>query len=110
MNITRKVYKDRIEWTNESGELHRLDGPAYESETYNAWYINGKLHREDGPAVECANGDKAWYLNGKQHREDGPAVEWINRHKKWRLNDIEYSEQDYNNYILKKRLQRILEL
>ena len=110
MNITRKVYKDRIEWTNESGELHRLDGPAYEFETYNAWYFNGKLHREDGPAIEWANGDKYWYLNDKLHREDGPAIEYADGYKEWWLNDIEYSEQEFNDYILRKRLQRIMEL
>lgn len=87
MKITRKVYKDRIEWTNESGELHRLDGPAYEFETYSAWYLNGKRHREDGPAIEYKSGYKAWYLNGE-----------------------EISEQEFNDYILKKRLKRIMEL
>ena len=47
---------------------------------------------------------------GQWHREDGPAVEWSDGDKEWWLNDIEYSEQDYNDYLLKKRLKRILEL
>ena len=70
----------------------------------------GKLHREDGPAVERTNGYKEWYLNGKLHREDGPAIEYADGDKSWYINDIEYSEQDYNDYLLKKRLKRILEL
>ena len=70
----------------------------------------GQLHREDGPAVEYADGDKFWYLNGLLHREDGPAREWADGHKVWWINDIEYSEQEFNDYILRKRLQRIMEL
>ena len=55
----------------------------------NICYYNeqGQLYREDGPAVEYADGTKVWYLNGE-----------------------EYSEQEFNNLILKKRLKRILEL
>jgi hypothetical protein len=47
---------------------------------------NGLLHREDGPAIEYLNGDKEWYLNGMEH-----------------------TEQEFNNFFLKKRLKRILE-
>ena len=34
---------------------------------YTVLHLNdsGKLHREDGPAIEWANGDKMWWLNGK---------------------------------------------
>lgn len=46
---------------------------------------DGLLHREDGPAVECADGFKFWYLNGEIK-----------------------TEQEFNNLILKKRLQRII--
>ena len=44
---------------------------------------SGLLHREDGPAVEYANGDKQWYLNGIRHREHAPAVEYISGAKRW---------------------------
>jgi hypothetical protein len=47
---------------------------------------------------------------GQWHREDGPAVEWSDGDKYWYINDKEYSEQEFNNLILKKRLQKILEL
>ena len=50
---------------------------------YNAY---GQIHREDGPAIEYLNGDKEWYLNGMEH-----------------------TEQEFNNFFLKKRLKRILE-
>ena len=72
---------------NANGNLHRLDGPAYErSDGTKAWYLNGKLHHLDGPAYERANGSKEWYLNGKRHRVDGPAYEWADGSKAWYLN------------------------
>ena len=70
----------------------------------------GQLHREDGPARVYADGTKSWYINGKRHREDGPAVEWSDGDKEWYLNEQQITEQEFNEYILKKRLQKILEL
>ena len=70
----------------------------------------GQLHREDGPAIEWSDGYKEWYINGERHREDGPAVEWTSGYKEWHINDIVYSEQEFNDFFLKKRLKRILEL
>jgi hypothetical protein len=70
----------------------------------------GQLHREDGPAIEWSNGRKYWCLNGKLHREDGPAIEYLNGDKEWFINDKEYSKQEFNDFLLKKRLQKILEL
>ena len=84
-----KINRKRdINYYNEKGQLHRLDGPAVEKVNGDKeWYINGKRHRLDGPAVEWSNGDKAWYVNNKLHRLDGPAVEWQNGVKKWYVND-----------------------
>ena len=77
-----KVYK------NESGQYHRLDGPAVEFEDGEKWWhINGKLHRTDGPAVEYSYGGKRWYLNGK-----------------------EYSEDQYHQELIKLKLKRLVEL
>ena len=45
---------------------HRLDGPAYISGGYRAWYKDGLRHREDGPAIEYTSGAGEWYLHGKQ--------------------------------------------
>lgn len=89
MNIIKKVSKH--------GSIY------YENES-------GQYHREDGPAIEWTNGDKSWYLNGMYHREDGPAVECANGDKWYYLNGIKYSEQEFNNHLLRKRLQKIIEL
>jgi len=64
------------EWLDESGRLHRLDGPAIEhADGYRAWYAEGKIHRLDGPAIEHGDGTREWWVEGKLHRLDGPAVE-----------------------------------
>lgn len=66
---------DRIYWTNKHGDLHRLDGPAIESNNgTKEWFVNGVRHRVDGPAVEYASGLKEWWFKGKRHRVGGPAV------------------------------------
>ena len=41
----------------------------------------GQLHREDGPAIEYAEGYKFWFINGKEH-----------------------TKQEFNDFLLKKRL------
>ena len=70
MEYTIRVYADRIEWLSDSGQLHRIDGPAIEcSDGYKEWWVNGQLHRIDGPAVEESDGSKAWYVNGKKIEE-----------------------------------------
>jgi hypothetical protein len=98
-----------IEWKNKDGLLHREDGPAREwLDGDKSWWLNGKYHREDGPAIECANGDKYWYLNDELHREDGPAIEHVNGSKYWYLNSEQHTEQEFNDFLLKKRLQQII--
>jgi hypothetical protein len=88
MNVIKKVYKDRVEYRNEQGQLHREDGPAIERTDGTKYYFkNGKLHREDGPAIEYADGDIAYYKNGNLHREDGPAIEYANGNKFYYFND-----------------------
>ena len=70
------TYGECIEWLNDSGQLHREDGPAIENQNgYKEWYVNGQRHRLDGPAIVYANGSKVWYVNGRHHRLDGPAIE-----------------------------------
>ena len=67
---TVRVYKDRIEYRNKGGKLHRLDGPAIEiSNGYKAWYVEGKRHRLDGPAIEDSDGYRAWYVEGNKLTE-----------------------------------------
>jgi hypothetical protein len=83
--VTKKVLKDKIEYRNEKGLLHREDGPAYEHETgYKSWFINGKRHREDGPTCEYPDGSFSFYLNDKR-----------------------YSEQEWQDEVIKIKLERL---
>ena len=57
-------------WSNEKGQLHREDGPAFErGDRYKSWWINDYLHRKDGPAIEYFNNEGKytcyWYFHGK---------------------------------------------
>jgi hypothetical protein len=89
MSSIKIKYKDRIEYQNEKGNLHR----------------------EDGPAIEFSDGDKWWIVNGKCHREDGPAVEYRNGTKSWYLYGIKYySEEKWEQEVAKIKLERILTL
>jgi len=65
MASTKKISLDgTIEWRNDAGQLHRVDGPAREwADGSKFWLLHGKFHREDGPACEFADGNKAWFLN-----------------------------------------------
>jgi hypothetical protein len=64
-----------VTYYNKEGQLHRLDGPAYEgSDGTKTWCQNGKRHRLDGPAVEWGDGSKFWWLNGKYYRTE---EEWL---------------------------------
>lgn len=114
------------------GKKHREDGPAVEFLNGDEhWYLNGYLHREEGPAIEYANGSKEWYLEGLRHREDGAAVEWSDgsrfwfRHDKrhrvdgpaiewfdgdsyWFLDGINYTEDEFNQWLCKKALNEKL--
>jgi len=52
-------------WRNARGELHRIDGPAFEwSNGTKMWYVNGRHHRLDGPAYEVFEGSMGWYIDG----------------------------------------------
>ena len=98
------------EYRNELGQYHRTDGPAIEYVSGEKhWYINGQLHRTDGPAVEY--GDyKQWWINGQLHRTDGPAVEYSDGDKRWYLNDINYTEDQYYQELIRLKLKRLVEL
>jgi hypothetical protein len=71
---------------------------------------SGQLHREDGPAFEKPNGHKVWLINGKYHREDGPAVVWSNTEGWYYLNGKGYSKENWEREIIKIRLNRIKDL
>ena len=44
------------------------------------WLVNGELHREDGPAIVRKGGSKEWWMNGKK-----------------------YSEEEFSNWLSKKK-------
>jgi len=52
------------------------------------------------------------YLNelGQFHREDGPAMEYSNGTKLWYLNNIGYTEEEYNQELIKLKLERLKNL
>lgn len=53
-------------WHDDSGLLHRLDGPALVTKFGDMrWYQYGQLHREEGPAIKNNSGYQAWYYRGK---------------------------------------------
>jgi len=53
--------------------------------------------------AEWPNGDKFWYKEGNLHRENGPAIEYADGNKFWYLNDVQYSEQEFNAEIAKRK-------
>lgn len=109
-------------WYNESGQLHREDGPAMEYANGSCfWYIEDKLHREGGPAIVHPDGTVHWYKHGYLHREGGPAIVlasgveyWVNMSKlhredgpavvypdgscKWYLEGNPVQEKDVQEY------------
>jgi hypothetical protein len=102
--VTVDKCKWDIEWRNEAGELHRLDGPAINREGgHKQWWVDGKRHRLGGPAVEYSTGTKEWYVNGKRHRLDGPAIEWWDGDKAWWIEGKRYTEEQFNKKV--KQLQ-----
>ena len=77
----------------------------------------GEYHRTDGPAVESNSGYKEWCINGLKHRswknfqqEDGPAVEYSGGYKRWYLNGKEYSEDQYQEELIKIKLKRLINI
>ena len=103
------IRPDDIVWIK-NGKAHREDGPAIEHKLgYIAWYFEGKKHRLDGPAITWKDGTKKWYLNGELHREDGPACIKSDESKEWWLNDVQFTEDEFNQWLLKKQLNEKLE-
>ena len=47
---------------------------------------------------------KEWLKNGKYHREDGPAFDFVNGTKSWYLDGVQYTEEQFNQWLAKKEL------
>ena len=100
MEIIKIELPDRVEYKNELGQLHRLDGPAIENASGDkAWYQNGQRHRLDGPALELSDGTQEWFQNGQRHRLDGPALELSDGSKGYYIHNFEYSEIEYRFFV-----------
>jgi hypothetical protein len=88
MRSIKKEYRDRVEYYNKQGQIHR----------------------EDGPAIIFHKGGTMWLINGKYHREDGPAVVYSHGGVSFYLNNIRYLEQEWEQELTKIKLRRILDL
>lgn len=102
--------KDGFFWYK-NGKLHREgDLPAAEyTSGSKEWYQHGLLHRENKPAQIWATGQEKWWLNGQLHRLDGAAYEDKSGYKEWWIHSIEYTEEEFHNYIEKKKLNESLQ-
>jgi hypothetical protein len=105
-------HKNYIEYLDDMGHPHREDGPAiiHDNGT-KEWFIHGLRHRIDGPAIEYSDGLKEWWFKGRTHREDGPAIIYSDGEVSWRLKGISYyTEQEYQNELVKIKLDRLKNL
>ena len=64
--------------------MNKVKNGRYE-DGYNSvyWYRDNLLHREDGPAIEGSSGEKQWFLNG-----------------------VEYSKEEFNQWLEKYQLNK----
>lgn len=90
--------------------LHREnDLPAIEWHNgCKEWYWEGKKHRKNGPAVIGLNGYGEWWFEGKKHREDGPALDWKWCEKEWFIHGVQYTEEEFKLFSVKKKLKEDL--
>lgn len=108
MKLIKVNIRNGVEYRNEKGYKHRLDGPAVVMNSgLEIWYKNGKKHRVGGPAYIYKE-DKEWWVKGKKHRIDGPAVEHSNYYKGYWISGIKYSETDFKNKSRNLKLNKIL--
>jgi hypothetical protein len=83
-------------WNLPNGDLHRIDGPAVDSQNgRKEWWLNGMRHREGGPAVSRKNGSNEYWINGMRHREDGPAIDFSSGYKRYYLNNEWCTKENY---------------
>ncbi|WP_202416734.1 hypothetical protein [Duganella qianjiadongensis] len=101
-----------------NGERHRENGPAIITsigckqyclggkfiDLYNFEKTIAAKQNKNGKYDE--DGDIYHYKNGRLHREDGPAVETAEGGKEWFLNDISFTEDEFNDWKQKRKLER----
>ena len=94
-----------MEYRNEAGELHRLDGPAVIlGDGAKFWFQNNRRHRIDGPAIEYSDGARAWYQNGRCHRLDGPAFEDSDGSHAWYIYNKDVT-RDVNKWLEEQNIK-----
>lgn len=84
------------------------DGKYLDEDAYQRWYERGILHRKNGPAVIGLNGYGEWWFEGKKHREDGPALDWKWCEKEWFIHGVQYTEEEFKLFSVKKKLKEDL--
>lgn len=72
------------------------------------YFSDGQKHRESGPAIEWSDGGCEWWFEGQRHREDGPAIEMADGSKYWYISGKQYTEEDFNQWKMKKQLKEKL--
>lgn len=97
-------FPDSRIWTNDSGYLHREDGPArIDDNGSEHWLQNGEYHRVGGPCYDGPAGEE-WQIHGKHHRVDGPAIIWSNGKKTWCINDKELLNKDVYEFFKENKI------
>ena len=76
----------------------------YEVRVYETGEVNwldeeGRAHRLDGPAVVRADGSEFYYHHGKANRLDGPAVVWSDGGKEWWIDNRKYTEAEFHKKV-----------
>ena len=99
---------------NEKGQLHNLNGPAYQDwykngqEQYRECLVKGRRHNPEGPAVQRwyetgQEAYRAYQVNKKYHNPEGPALqEWCRNGQEicrdyW-IDGKELTEEEFNQY------------
>lgn len=77
----------------ETGQVHRLGGPALTTPDEASWCVAGLRHREDGPA-EVRSTFERWWRYGTVHRVAGPAVVFVSGVRFWMVNGHEVVGSD----------------
>lgn len=79
-----------------------------------AWFKHGKRHRIGAPAYIQKRHSyhmsyEEWWFEDKKHREDGPAVTFEDGRKEWWLDGRQIPEQDFEQELIKRKLNASLQ-
>lgn len=59
---------------------------------------------------EDIDGNITWWKDGKLHNESSPAMTFYDGNKYWYLNGVEYTEEEFNQWLEKKNLNEKLQV